>query len=496
VQNKIHLLYGRLELILLVSTSILLSVFSAIGHTSLIESRATVPTAVILTIPQGASIQGNPSYEPNPLTINPGDSITIENEDSSPHTVTSGKDATDPDMGKLFDTSIINAGNSSEIVTSNLKPGKYPFSCSVHPYMMGTLVVQGGIPEQSFGQNLLDQSTKSQQNAVKADPNLIRELLSDTVDNLQNNNTERALAYMGIVKQQLLPQSNLSSTFRLVFSLVDDAAEAIQKGDSNTALSDLDIADERLILLTNNTQTTLADNQTTTVGRADGEDRADISQDNMTLTTRGADNITIPKQTQKDKDQLANNTRESEIEQTLEEAKHEIGLRQQENGETEYAIPGLIGPNQTNFASPYFDYREQQAITEGNLLEFANNGTSFDGYFKQHINSLNEMGKLALETAMQKISSNQSDLTKGVNVCISPLGQMFGAFICDYGLSLVYEFCQTVPNPNQLIVCASPTIANYLSERNIPDGQTDRLAWLFFTLDLNELTANPFEDTS
>jgi plastocyanin len=438
-----------------------------------IQSHATGPVSIMLTIPQGASVMGNPSYEPNPLTINAGETIMVENEDSTPHTVTNGKDATDPDMGKLFDTSIINAGDSSEIVTTDLKPGEYPFFCSVHPYMTGTLDVQVGVSEQMFGQSPLNQSTKREQVAVKADPDLIRELLSDIIDNLRNNNTERALAYMDIVRQQLLPQSNVSSTFRLISSLVDDATEAIQKGDSNTALSDLDIADERLILLTNNTQTALADNRTATVERTDREDSVGISQE------------------------LANNTKELEVEQRLEEAKDKIGqLRQQENSEAESAVPSLPRANQTTFASPYLDYREQQEITEEDLLQFANNGTSFDDYFKQRINSLNKTGKLTLDAAVEKISSNQSALTKGANVCMSPLGQMFGAFICDYTLSLVYEFCQTIPNPNQFIVCASPTIANYLAERNIPDGQTDRLAWLFPTLDLSELTDNPFDDTS
>ena len=66
----------------------------------------------------------------------------MNNKDTAPHTVTNGKDATDPNMGKLFDTSIINAGDSAEIATTGMKPGEYPFHCSVHPYMTGTLTVQ------------------------------------------------------------------------------------------------------------------------------------------------------------------------------------------------------------------------------------------------------------------------------------------------------------------------------------------------------------------
>jgi cytochrome c oxidase subunit 2 len=106
------------------------------------NATTTAAAAATLTIPNGASVQGNPAYEPNPLTVKVGDTIAVENKDIAPHTVTNGKDATDPTMGKLFDTSIINAGDSAEIVAAGLDPGEYPYFCSVHPYMTGTLTVQ------------------------------------------------------------------------------------------------------------------------------------------------------------------------------------------------------------------------------------------------------------------------------------------------------------------------------------------------------------------
>jgi plastocyanin len=118
--------------------------------TTTATSTATTPggtpsstsAAATLKIPQGASVQGNPAYDPDSITVKVGDTIAVDNEDSTPHTVTNGKDATDPNMGKLFDTSIINAGDSSEIVTTDLQPGEYPFFCSVHPYMTGSMTVQ------------------------------------------------------------------------------------------------------------------------------------------------------------------------------------------------------------------------------------------------------------------------------------------------------------------------------------------------------------------
>lgn len=105
-------------------------------------SAPAVTAAATLKIPQGASVQGNPAYDPDSITVKAGDTIAVENEDSTPHTVTNGKDATDPNMGELFDTSIINAGDSSQIVTTDLRAGEYPFFCSVHPYMIGSMTVQ------------------------------------------------------------------------------------------------------------------------------------------------------------------------------------------------------------------------------------------------------------------------------------------------------------------------------------------------------------------
>ena len=95
-----------------------------------------------LSILQGASTQGNPAYDPSTLTVKKGESIQVTNKDSVPHTVTNGKDASDPTSGKLFDTSIINAGSTAQISTAKLSPADYPFHCTVHPYMTGLLKVQ------------------------------------------------------------------------------------------------------------------------------------------------------------------------------------------------------------------------------------------------------------------------------------------------------------------------------------------------------------------
>ncbi len=98
---------------------------------------------VALKIAQGASTQGNPNYMPATLTVKKGDTVIVTNDDTVPHTVTNGKGTSDPQSGKLFDTSMIMPKATAKIDTSKLAPGDYPFYCSVHPsFMQGTLKVQ------------------------------------------------------------------------------------------------------------------------------------------------------------------------------------------------------------------------------------------------------------------------------------------------------------------------------------------------------------------
>jgi cytochrome c oxidase subunit II len=103
---------------------------------------AAAGPSVSLTIPEGASVQGNPSYDPDPLTVTAGDVVEVSNQDNVPHTATSGSGPEDPESGSQFDTSIIDAGATAQIDTANLEAGDHPFYCSVHPYMLGTMTVQ------------------------------------------------------------------------------------------------------------------------------------------------------------------------------------------------------------------------------------------------------------------------------------------------------------------------------------------------------------------
>jgi plastocyanin len=94
-----------------------------------------------ITIPAGAATPGNPPFTPTELSVKKGEMVAVANNDNAPHTVTSGVDASDPTVGKSFDTSLIMAGASGKIDTSNMAAGEYPFHCTVHPFMKGKLTV-------------------------------------------------------------------------------------------------------------------------------------------------------------------------------------------------------------------------------------------------------------------------------------------------------------------------------------------------------------------
>jgi plastocyanin len=96
-----------------------------------------------ITIPAGASVQGNPDYEPDDAKVPLNENIVWKNEDSVPHTSTSGTGVEDPNSGKIFDTSIINGGEeSSPVQLTGVKEGdEIPYYCQVHPFMTSKLTV-------------------------------------------------------------------------------------------------------------------------------------------------------------------------------------------------------------------------------------------------------------------------------------------------------------------------------------------------------------------
>ena len=77
-------------------------------------------------------------YIPTTATVDVGGVVIMSNTDTVAHTYTSGTPESGPDG--IFDTSLLIAGGSFEWSPDTV--GEYPYFCIVHPWMMGTIIVQ------------------------------------------------------------------------------------------------------------------------------------------------------------------------------------------------------------------------------------------------------------------------------------------------------------------------------------------------------------------
>jgi plastocyanin len=71
-------------------------------------------------------------FVPDPVTVHVGQEVIFTNVSDAPHTVT---------IPNKFDSQIIDIGHTfTKFPTS--KPGTYHYKCTIHPGMVGTLIVK------------------------------------------------------------------------------------------------------------------------------------------------------------------------------------------------------------------------------------------------------------------------------------------------------------------------------------------------------------------
>jgi FtsP/CotA-like multicopper oxidase with cupredoxin domain len=95
------------------------------------------PTATVV-IPPGGAVSG---YSPSTVSVDRGGQLLIQNDDNMAHTVTSEAVGTQGDP--LFFVVVPAHATRSLVLPATLSAGQYPFYCSFHPTMRGTLVVTG-----------------------------------------------------------------------------------------------------------------------------------------------------------------------------------------------------------------------------------------------------------------------------------------------------------------------------------------------------------------
>src|SRR5215212_9979894 len=96
------------------------------------ESRPESPPKAIAAASGSVTISDF-SFSPGTITINQGDTVTWVNNGPTPHSATSSSGA--------FDTGIFQKGQSRSHTFT--EAGTFAYICTPHPFMKGTVVVQG-----------------------------------------------------------------------------------------------------------------------------------------------------------------------------------------------------------------------------------------------------------------------------------------------------------------------------------------------------------------
>jgi plastocyanin len=89
-----------------------------------------------VSIVPGSSTLTDTAYQPSPIQVSVGTTVTWTNNDAQPHTVNSGENAT---PSGLFDSPIMAPQATFEYTFT--EAGEVPYFCILHPNMVGTVSV-------------------------------------------------------------------------------------------------------------------------------------------------------------------------------------------------------------------------------------------------------------------------------------------------------------------------------------------------------------------
>ena len=122
----------------LFGTALVLAACSTSGSSTATTAAPSGPTTSTGTSSSGSADHTiaikNFMFSPGTMTVRPGATVTVTNDDQVAHTITSSKGG--------FDTGHIAPGQSKTFTAPNT-PGRYSYICSIHQYMTGTVVVTG-----------------------------------------------------------------------------------------------------------------------------------------------------------------------------------------------------------------------------------------------------------------------------------------------------------------------------------------------------------------
>ncbi len=121
--------------------------------------------SIKISIPQGTSVLGceirDLCYIPNPIFVNVTDVVEWINNDSAPHTVTSGSPEEGPD-GIIYSDVL----QSGEVFAFSFdESGAFPYYCTLHPWMEGVIIAKP-LLQQSLALHEIEQMALSESGSV------------------------------------------------------------------------------------------------------------------------------------------------------------------------------------------------------------------------------------------------------------------------------------------------------------------------------------------
>ena len=113
----------------------------AVGVTALLAAALPELTAageaVVAAAASPATIDiDNFAFAPTTLTVTAGTTVTWKNEDDSPHRI--------GDKNGTFKSAALDTDDTFSHTFA--APGEYPYICTIHPYMVGKIVVKPARP--------------------------------------------------------------------------------------------------------------------------------------------------------------------------------------------------------------------------------------------------------------------------------------------------------------------------------------------------------------
>jgi len=149
-------MFDKIQSPKIINYILIFTLVTSSGIFSLEQLSFGAPSDVEVIIPPGTDKPGceetQECYEPSQVTIHVGGSVTWINNDTTPHTVTSGLPI---GLDYLFDSSLIIPGKTFSY--SFFEMGEYDYLCIMHPWKQGIVVVIQALDE-STGTNSTDRA--------------------------------------------------------------------------------------------------------------------------------------------------------------------------------------------------------------------------------------------------------------------------------------------------------------------------------------------------